>query len=292
MIATSRSRGPAPDGVSDTARWVALYRAEESARADALFRDPWAAELAGERGRSLWRSLPSADHAAWAVVVRSRIFDELILAAVETGQFDTLLHLGAGLDTRPYRLPLPASLRVVEVDLPEILTTKERVLADARRSCAVERVPLDLTDLPSRRRWLRHLNRESRSTLVVSEGLLVYLATEEVVSLAADLHATGCCRGWIFDVVSQATLRRMRRLWGRLLADSNVAFRFAPKDVARFFTPLGWSPVEARSLYGESRRLGRRMPRAWIADLFARFWPRRKTRGVLTWGGVVRTERV
>ena len=35
--------------VSDTARWVAVYRAWESARPDALFNDPYAKTLAGER---------------------------------------------------------------------------------------------------------------------------------------------------------------------------------------------------------------------------------------------------
>jgi len=38
--------------VSDTALCVAVYRAEESERPDALFKDPLARRLAGERGRS------------------------------------------------------------------------------------------------------------------------------------------------------------------------------------------------------------------------------------------------
>ena len=36
--------------ISDTARWVAVYRAIESERPDAWFRDPLAKRLAGERG--------------------------------------------------------------------------------------------------------------------------------------------------------------------------------------------------------------------------------------------------
>src|SRR5207342_2112112 len=37
--------------ISDTALWAAIYRADETARPDALFRDPLAARLAGERAR-------------------------------------------------------------------------------------------------------------------------------------------------------------------------------------------------------------------------------------------------
>ncbi|MGH7622496.1 MAG: class I SAM-dependent methyltransferase, partial [Gemmatimonadaceae bacterium] len=39
--------------ISDTARWVAVYRAMETARKDAIFRDPFAARLAGEKGESI-----------------------------------------------------------------------------------------------------------------------------------------------------------------------------------------------------------------------------------------------
>ncbi|HEY2739416.1 MAG TPA: class I SAM-dependent methyltransferase, partial [Thermoanaerobaculia bacterium] len=41
------------DNVSDTARWVAVYRAMETARPDAIFRDPFADRLAGERGHQI-----------------------------------------------------------------------------------------------------------------------------------------------------------------------------------------------------------------------------------------------
>jgi O-methyltransferase involved in polyketide biosynthesis len=49
---------PLISNVSDTARWVAVYRAWESARPDALFRDPLAGRLAGERGRAIAAAAP------------------------------------------------------------------------------------------------------------------------------------------------------------------------------------------------------------------------------------------
>ena len=70
------------ENVSDTARWVAYYRAMESERPDALFRDPWARKLAGERGAAIVRHIPRAKAMAWALIVRTQVFDELILNAV------------------------------------------------------------------------------------------------------------------------------------------------------------------------------------------------------------------
>src|SRR2546427_252302 len=104
--------------VSDTARWVALYRAMESERPDALFRDPYARRLAGERGERIVASMRRGRAMAWPMIVRTAVLDELILRAIERDGVDTVLNLAAGLDTRPYRLPLPSSLRWVEADFP------------------------------------------------------------------------------------------------------------------------------------------------------------------------------
>src|SRR5215471_17122089 len=110
--------------ISDTARWVAVYRARETERPDAVFRDPFARALAGERGEQIARAIPFADEASWSFVARTYLFDRFVTRAVEGG-VDLIVNLAAGLDTRPYRLQLPAALRWVEVDLPEILDYKE-----------------------------------------------------------------------------------------------------------------------------------------------------------------------
>ena len=49
-------RSPPPlRHISDTALWVAVYRAQESERTDAVFRDPYASTLAGDRGTAICR---------------------------------------------------------------------------------------------------------------------------------------------------------------------------------------------------------------------------------------------
>src|SRR5262245_57180702 len=105
---------PAPNpisSVSDTARWVALYRAMESDRPDALFRDPFARRLAGPAGEKIVASLPGGRRWDWPMIVRTAVMDEIILRLVNEDGVDTVLNLAAGLDARPYRLDLPRSLR-------------------------------------------------------------------------------------------------------------------------------------------------------------------------------------
>src|SRR2546421_10012034 len=93
--------------VSDTARWVALYRAMESERPDALFRDPYARRLAGERGERILTSMRKGRAWAWPMIVRTAVMDELILRAIQRDGGGTVLNLAAGLGTRPYRRPPP-----------------------------------------------------------------------------------------------------------------------------------------------------------------------------------------
>src|SRR5450631_736892 len=96
--------------VSDTALWVAALRGREGARAHAGFHDPLATMLAGSRGREIAGSMPRSALVAWAMVVRTTAIDLLINEALKT-EIDSVLNLGAGLDTRPYRMSLPARLR-------------------------------------------------------------------------------------------------------------------------------------------------------------------------------------
>src|SRR5436305_14769608 len=134
------------ENVSDTARWVAVYRAMESARPDALFRDPYADRLAGERGHQILDSLKHGRTYAWPMIVRTAVFDEIILDAVRQRGADLVVNLAAGLDARPWRLDLPASLRWVDADLPAMTEYKSGVMAGETPRCRYEAVAADLAD--------------------------------------------------------------------------------------------------------------------------------------------------
>src|SRR5947208_1396522 len=189
--------------VSDTARWMAVYRARESGREDAAFRDPFARSLAGERGERIANALTFGEEHAWSFIARTYLFDRFVTRLVQHGA-DMVVNLAAGLDTRPYRMTLPPSLRWVEVDLPDILDYKEEILGDAKPACALERVRLDLSNADARRGLFDRLGRSARHVLVLSEGLVIYLMPQEVVALALDHATPASFSPWIVDISSPA----------------------------------------------------------------------------------------
>jgi methyltransferase (TIGR00027 family) len=246
---------PLVRNISDTALWVAHYRAEESERPDAVFRDPYARALAGERGAQIASAQPFSNQNSWSFVARTYSIDRMVADEVRAGA-DVVVNLAAGLDTRPYRMDLPASLRWIEMDLGPILDYKEGILGGAQPVCRVERIRVDLADSHARRQALTTALADSRRALALTEGLLIYLDEDQVSGLARDLHDLGVAT-WILDISSPALLKMLRERGGGMIAAAGAPYKFAPENGPDFFVPLGWKPVEIASLLKTAGRLKR-----------------------------------
>jgi methyltransferase (TIGR00027 family) len=137
--------------VAPTSRWMAAARARESERGDRLLHDPLAAALAGPQGFA-W--LGHMEAAAWSdgpglyPVIRARFFDEFLLHACWTSGVRQVVLAAAGLDARAFRLDWPTGTTLYELDLPEVVSTKEDVIGQARATpnCDRRTVGVDLRD--------------------------------------------------------------------------------------------------------------------------------------------------
>jgi methyltransferase (TIGR00027 family) len=233
--------------ISDTARWVAAYRAHETKRPDAVFRDPYAARLAGERGEQSAALMPFQDKNSWPFMARTYLFDSFVAQLVRDG-VDTVINLAAGLDSRPYRMALPASLKWFEVDLPGILDYKEEILKDERPVCALERIRLDLSDISARRELFGDLGRKASRALILTEGLIGYMSADEVGSFARDLAAPASFQNWVNDFGSPGLLKMLQKRIGPHLSAASSHLKFGPPEGPAFFTPFGWKPVDVQNV--------------------------------------------
>lgn len=251
--------------VSDTALWVAAYRAWESSRPDALFHDAFAAQLAGERGQKIARAMARRGGMGngWPIITRTKIIDDYILRTIAEG-CDRVLNLAAGLDTRPYRLDLPAELLWIEVDLPEILEHKQRVLQGQAPVCQLQRRGVDLSEAQARSRLFEDVSNGATQVLVISEGLLVYLDPEVVRALSKELLAHSSVRWWVTEIASPGILNRMNR--GASVELASAPMKFAPDNGVAFFEEQGYKPRDLRSLFKEGARF-KRVP--WFLRPFA-----------------------
>jgi methyltransferase (TIGR00027 family) len=247
--------------VSDTARWTALHRATESARPDALFSDPLAERLAGEHGREIVANVPRSTRNGWWLVARTKLIDDAIADAIAAG-CDRVLNLAAGLDTRPYRLELPADLTWVEADLPKLLEEKTQLLADEAPRCRLTRTAVDLADAAARAAFLDEALAGAGKALVLTEGLLMYLEKSDVVALSAAFTRPEIA-WWMLDFAGPGLKRMMNKKMAGML--QNAPFKFAPDNGLAFFEDLGWRTVEVQALYVAARRF-RRLP-LWMRPM-------------------------
>ena len=280
---SDKSKGPAIRNVSDTARWVAFYRAMETERKDAIFHDPYARKLAGARGEEIVNSLRGGKRQAWAMIVRTALLDDMLLRTIAGEEIDLVVNLAAGLDTRPYRLALPAALQWVEVDLPEMIAYKTEMLAGETPHCQVERMMLDLADDAARGELFARLDASARRALVITEGLLAYLSEEQVSKLASDLHTCRHFQYWLTDIASPKVKQMMEKHWGKELRAAGAPIRFAPEAGEEFFRPLGWEAIEFRGFFQASREFNRPMPGDWMIRLWAKLMPRRTAKMMKLW---------
>ena len=254
---------------SRTAEYMALFRALEMRRPPErrLFADPLAAsfltpplaQLARAAGLPLLRAVvpwlidrrvpgprPSA-------IVRTRVLDDALVAAVDGG-IEQLVILGAGYDSRPYRLPGCARLRVFEVDHPDTQVVKRRVLARVLgqlpahvRFVAVDFDHDDLTAALDRAGFV-----VGRATFVLWEGVAGYLTADAVDATVRWAHdATGAGSELAFTYVHRGLIDGTVRFphaeaWVRSVADAGESFVFGfdPAELPSYVEARGWTLLE------------------------------------------------
>ncbi|MET9112054.1 class I SAM-dependent methyltransferase [Streptomyces zhihengii] len=277
--ATRDPRRPGTDGVEAgvglTALLVAAARAIETHRHDSLARDAYAEHFVRAAGASAhWpvriEQVPDGDaDPLWGRFaryfgLRTRVLDDFLVRSLGAGARQVVL-LGAGLDTRAFRLDLPPDCVVFEVDRPGVLDFKQRVLTRLPAAPKARRttVPVDLRD-----DWVTALTSagfdQAAPSVWLAEGLLFYLP--------------GPAETYLVDTVDRLTTPGSALVFEAKLEKDLLAYRDSPIytatrerigiDLLGLFDPgprpdsagdlraKGWS-TSTHTPFDFTRRLGR-----------------------------------
>lgn len=195
---------------NDSAMMIAYERALETERPDCLFRDPFAKLLQGTKGHGLSEAFEGnctmfgftdwpEFHKMWTVVRTKFIDDELLKAT--SGIFQ-LVNVGAGLDTRNFRLDCYKNLKsVFEVDMAVINDAKVKILQKLGATPYCEKseiVSLDLKDADKSLKTELSAKGfdDQKPSVFVAEGLIMYLTGSEWKFLSDVIDC--CCIGSVF----------------------------------------------------------------------------------------------
>lgn len=228
-----------------TACWIAAVRARESERADRLFRDPWAAELAGEEGPA-WRQRTTGgkDENEVGLAIRTRFFDDFLVEVTREHTVRQIVIAAAGMDTRAFRLTWPPHTHLFELDLSPIFVRKEPLLstAGAVPTCQRHAVPVDLSDAGWRDTLLQAGFDPGQRVVWLLEGLLFYLPAEVVTALFERITVLSVLGSWLgCELKNTAMLTSPHtRSWIELLAREGAAWISSIDEPEAFLGERGW----------------------------------------------------
>jgi len=108
-------------------------------------------------------------------ITRAKQFDEWVKEFIATHPNAVIVYLGCGLDSRVTRIHPPESVDWYDLDFSEVIEIRKRFYADNEH---YKMIASSATD----ENWLAQIPN-NRPTLIIAEGVLPYLATEEVMLL-------------------------------------------------------------------------------------------------------------
>lgn len=261
MAATCSHQDPERTKVSASAHGVASLRGMEMKRGpeERVFDDPYAEMLGGQVGPkwiqfmedAYFKERPDRDtpenreaycqRLATSLAIRTNRIDHGVCSILQAHpEVQQVCVLGAGLDTRPWRLStsVDREIQYFELDFPEIFHFKLNALQEAGASIqppfVYHQVEVDLS-LPT---WSDILVTKyhfdpTRPTIWILEGLTMYLLDEEMETLARFVSTLSALGSHLL-VDCFATHYRAAR---------TGAWRFRHDDLAIYFQPFGWNGV-------------------------------------------------
>ncbi len=188
----------------------------------------------------------------WGGILCRKRYIDYRLAEAAGGQVETVVNLGAGIDTRAYRLPALARLPVFEVDLPENINAKRsrlmKVLGEVPAHVTLVPIDFDRED-PGAVLASNGYAAEMR-TFFIWEGVTQYL-TEEGVRATMDFLAkapAGSRLAFTYirkDFVDGEVFYGHEYIYKTLvLKGKNWRFGMDPENVADFLSGYGWRVLE------------------------------------------------
>ena len=235
-----------------TALWRALHLEVDAP--PHVLDDRIGLQLAGPD--SDWRQRPDMNEYASpgvraSIVARARFIDDLVTEQADHGVEQYIL-LGAGLDTRAYRLARRSDIPVFEVDLPVNIERKKAAVQRAigRVPASVHLVPLDFErdDLIGALTGCGY--RPEARTFSIWEGVTQYLTEDAVRATLGALRATPAGSRLMFtyvreDFIDGVNMYDAAILYKRFRQRQQVwRFGLDPDEVAAFIAEYGWRLVE------------------------------------------------
>ena len=234
------------EGVADTLYIPLAARVYVSKRFPEYFYDPKSLELESAiPGNSIQKG--SNEYTMIASAARNHNLDQMARAYIAAHPACNVANVGCGLETMFWRVgPDAPDARFYEMDLPEVIETRRRVLGEPERD---ELIAGDAFDLS----WADGLDA-TLPTLIIVSGVFQYFRNADVLGFIADAKGAFADAELVFDATNTKGLEYVNR-YVQKTGNKSALMYCAIDDPATFASEADCELIEVRPFYASARRI-------------------------------------
>ena len=229
--------------ISRTAYYTLAVRAADAESAHPVLGDRFAQRFMNDDARAVWEEFKSFTPPNASNAARHAMIDEHLRRALVDDPQATIVIIGAGFDTRAFRLP---GGQWFEIDEPEILTYKESRLPADTAPNPLQRIAIEFAT-ESLAAKLATITAPATVHIVV-EGVLMYLSREQKVALLHAVSSRFPQHTLYCDLMRKRFFEKYSRDIHQKIVGMGATFTDMAEHPERLFIEQGYTLVEMASV--------------------------------------------
>jgi methyltransferase (TIGR00027 family) len=251
------------DAIAKTAYYCCGVRAADAASAKPICGDHLAQRFMSAEARDVFKAFAGLSAPNRSNATRHRIIDDWVKARLETNPHLRIVLIGAGFDTRAFRLQ---GGRWLELDQPPLIALKTATLPASEAANPLERIAIDFASEKLSDKLAPYA--EGGETVVILEGVSMYLDQQ---ALAATLGATRQAfpnHTLMCDLMTRRFSESYGKAIRKIIANLGGGFATLVDDPATAVAAIGYRQVERVSMVERAVELGALGIPRWILNTF------------------------
>jgi methyltransferase (TIGR00027 family) len=249
--------------VSPTAFYCGGVRMVDAENPVPVVGDRHAATLMGDDGRRIFAAFERFANQNGSHITRHRILDDMLRDRFKGQPLRLTVLLGAGLDSRAFRL---GSGRWVELDEAPIIERKDRLLPTSKCPVSLTRVATDFAADSLEEKLAPFATKERMS--IVMEGVLMYLDEPTIRRTCGVLMKLFPNHTLLCDVMSEKFFKRYGQEIHAEIERLGARFTWTPRKPSALFTSLGYREASRVSIPLRAAEYRAISARAWMMRWF------------------------
>src|SRR4029079_10265990 len=225
--------------ISKTAFYCCGVRMQDAEREQPVCGDTYARVFMNEQGLEILEGFKDETRPNSSNVARHRIIDDLLRQELLANPNRTVVIIGAGFDTRAFRLK---GGTWIELDEPQVITYKEERLPAATSDNELQRISIDFAT-ESLEQKLASFSGRSPVTVVI-EGVLMYLEKAAIDQSLQTLRRLFPQHKLICDLMNREFFEKNASTVHEKLTGMGASFKFMADNPADVFVRNGYRQLE------------------------------------------------